>query len=620
MTRTIVLMLLMGLSSIAYANPIENKRADEIYQLFDSGKFLPDDEVSELLQEYKNSLASNDTVRQQLHIRLTCWNFPYDTSEQMKTAVAYADEYLKIYSQPSPSLIQVDLQLCKSWYLHYLGQNSSLFSILDNAIDNAYLLEDPRLIADGRSIRGTILSYMGNFSAALEDLITAQNLYETLNIPYWANVNLSELANSYRRFGDATTALKYQLKLEQVYLKNKQLYAANQTNSEIAMSLEELGRYQEAIVRYQKTRDFWLKEKEFIAAADTSISIGGNLIHLNRLDEAKSVLEQAEKQIKSDNEGSYSYMNLYLAQVHYQLNNNTQALTYVQKAETAFRYSENARGLNKALRLKSQIYQGLAQWLEAYQSLSAYVESHLALDKQTMSDRNTEMQTRFNTNKIQTENDLLVQRDKDKEQQLQIMQRNENMQIIIIILVAIILIIVSIFAYKQLMRKKLFRRLAMTDELTKLSNRRDTYSQGQHFLKVAQLSGKPFSIISFDADHFKQVNDQLGHEIGDKVLVKLASICASMMRDTDVVGRVGGEEFLVLLPNIDKTTAIEIAKRLIETIAHYDWQQIAPNLAQTVSAGVASYSNEVELSPLLLKADKALYSAKAAGRNCVKAE
>ena len=133
------------------------------------------------------------------------------------------------------------------------------------------------------------------------------------------------------------------------------------------------------------------------------------------------------------------------------------------------------------------------------------------------------------------------------------------------------------------------------------------------------MSHKPFSIISFDADHFKQVNDQHGHDIGDKVLVKLASICVSMMRETDVVGRVGGEEFLVLLPNIDKTNAIEIATRLIENIADYDWQQIAPNLAQTVSAGVASYTNELELSPLLLKADKALYSAKAAGRNCVKA-
>ncbi|MCT8987522.1 GGDEF domain-containing protein [Shewanella phaeophyticola] len=386
------------------------------------------------------------------------------------------------------------------------------------------------------------------------------------------------------------------------------------------MSFEELGRYQEANDRYQKAREFWLKENELIAAADMAVSIGGNFINLNRLDQAKTMLEQAQKHITPDIASSYSYMNLYLAKVHHKLGNHSQALEYIINAEKAFNDHHNARGLNLVLQLKSQIYQALEQWSDAYHSLSAYVEAHDALDKKTMSDRNSEMQARFNTDKIQSENSILVQRDKDKEQQLQMMKRNEQMQIIIIVLVAIILAIVSVFAYKQLMRKQQFKFLALTDELTKLSNRRDTYAQGQHFLKAAQQSAKPFSIISFDADHFKKVNDNLGHEIGDKVLIKLASICSSMMRETDVVGRVGGEEFLVLLPNIDKTKAIEIANRLIDTIANYDWSQISPHLHQTISAGVASYSNETELSPLLLKADKALYSAKAAGRNCVKAE
>ncbi|WP_445776357.1 diguanylate cyclase [Shewanella sp.] len=616
----LILFMLVGIAGKTNASPIDNPRADEIYQLFDSGDFLPEERVNELLTEYKNSLAIDDSIRQQLFIRLSCWNLPAETPEQLKAAVAYADEYLRIYSKPSPSLIQIDLQFCKAWNLHFLNKNKELFDDLNTAIDNAYLLEDPRLIADGRSIRGTILSYMGNFSAALEDLITAQNLYESLNLPYWANVNLGELANSYRRFGDAKNALKYQLKLEQYYLQHKQPYAATQANIDIAYSLEELGQYQEAIKRFQTSHAFWLKENEPIAAANLLVHIGGNLIKLQRLAEAQKQLEQAAKHITSNNDGSYGYLNLYLADTHYQQGNNELALAYAQKALDAFTENDNTRGLNQALMITSKIYGSLAQWDNAYQSLLSYIDSHLELDKQTMSDRNTEMQTRFNTDKIQSENEWLVQRDKDKEQQLQILQRNEQMQIIIIILVAIILVIVSVFAYKQLMRKKQFKVLALTDDLTKLSNRRDTYAQGQHFLKAAQQSAKPFSIISFDADHFKKVNDTLGHEIGDKVLVKLASICSSMMRETDVVGRVGGEEFLVLLPNIDKTKAIEIANRLIDTIANYDWSQLSPHLEQTISAGVASYSNETELSPLLLKADKALYSAKAAGRNCVKAE
>lgn len=601
------------------ANTIDNARADEIYQRIDRGEVSSSDELNLLLKEYKNSIAVDDTVRQQLNIRQTCWNHPANNAEQLNTAINYADEYLNIYKQPSPSLIQVDLTLCKILFLHQQGQNQNILKPLDNAINNAYLLEDPRLIADSRHLRGIVLSYMGNFSAALEDLITAQNLYESLKLDYWANANLRQLANSYRRFGDPDTALTYQTKLETSFLEKNQHFEANLITIEMAMSLEELGRYQEANDRYQKAREFWLKENELIAAADMAVSIGGNFINLNRLDQAKTMLEQAQKHITPDIVSSYSYMNLYLAKVHHKLGNHSQALEYIINAEKAFNDHNNARGLNLVLQLKSQIYQALEQWSDAYYTLSAYVEAHDALDKKTMSDRNSEMQARFNTDKIQSENNLLVQLDKDKEQQLKMMHRNEQMQIIIIILVVLILLIVSLFAYKQVMRKKLFRNLALTDELTDLSNRRDTYSQGKAFLNEAQQTDKPFSIISFDVDHFKAVNDKLGHDIGDKVLVKLAAISSSMMRETDVVGRVGGEEFLILLPNINNSIAVDIANRLINAVDNYDWSRISPELHLTVSAGVVSYTDETDLSPLLLKADKALYCAKAAGRNCVKA-
>ncbi|WP_350431560.1 diguanylate cyclase [Shewanella sp. H8] len=620
MARIITLFFTIGFICIAYANPIANPRADEIYKLFDSGHFVSDEDNRKLLDEYKSTLSADDIVRQKIYIRLNCWSLPTDTSEKIKAAVDYADEYLQIYSQPTPSSISIDLQYCKVWYLHMQGKNDNIFTELDTAIESAYQLEDLRLIADGRSIRGAILSYLGNFSAALEDLITAQNMYESLNLTYWANVNLGEIASSYRRFGDAETALKYQIKLEQNYLKHQQFYEANQTNGQIALSLEKLERYEEAIQHNKKSRDFWLTQNELVAAANTSVNIAGNLIRLNRLNEADTILQTTKPLITPDNDGSYSYMNLFLAQIHFKQGHYNQAIIDITHAEKSFNANNNIRGLNQTLQLKSKIYQALQQWQQAYEALESFVESHISQDKKVFSERNSEMQIRFDTNKIQTENKLLIQRNDDKKQQLEILQRNKDMQIVIITLVAIILLIVSIYAYKQVIRKQLFRRLALTDELTKLANRRYTYTQGNHFLKAAQQSEKPFSIISFDADYFKLVNDTYGHDMGDKVLVKLASISASMMRETDVVGRVGGEEFLILLPNIDKTKAIEIANRLVDTIDKYDWSQISPNLHQTVSAGVTSYSNEKDLSPLLLKADKALYSAKAAGRNCVKAE
>ena len=90
-----------------------------------------------------------------------------------------------------------------------------------------------------------------------------------------------------------------------------------------------------------------------------------------------------------------------------------------------------------------------------------------------------------------------------------------------------------------------------------------------------------------------------------------------MVRNEDIVGRVGGEEFLILLPNTQQHDALDIANRLLQTVIQYPWTKIAPKLQQSISAGIACYQDEEELSYLIKKADNALYQAKDCGRNRV---
>ncbi|MDP5145758.1 diguanylate cyclase [Shewanella sp. ULN5] len=613
---SINLLLTIILSHPAKAEYYENARADEIYQKFDLVDYTAE-EANALLTEYKSIIDNDDEIRQKLLVRLTCWNQPSETQAELDKAIQYAEQQLLIYAEPYPSEINTDLLLCLGYYKQYVGQMDGAFKDISTAISNAYQLENPRLIADGRSIRGAMESYQGDYATALEDLITAQHLYEKLNITYWANDNLNNLAASYRRFGDPETAIKYQTKLEQTYLNSGMLFEADNVNVQIAFSLEELGRFKESNERFYKSLKFWQSQKETNAIASTQVNIAGNLINQGEVDKALALLIQAEPDIPVEYDGQHSFMSLFFAKAYLVKNELDKALEYSQKASIDFKRGGNRRGESQNLQLQSQIYHAKGDIENAYKSLSAFLEMHLSLDKQIMSDRNAEMQTRFNTDKVLAENENLLEVSTVKELQLQIMQRNESLQIVIIVLVAIILIIVSVFAYKQLKRKRKYQSLALTDELTRLSNRRAIYAQSEHFIKQAKLSSQPFSIILFDADHFKQVNDKFGHDVGDKVLMKLASLTMGMMRESDVVGRVGGEEFLILLPNIAHNTAMEIAQRLLDCIANYDWSHIAPSLVQTVSAGVATLEHETELSPLLLKADSALYKAKSAGRNCV---
>ena len=131
----------------------------------------------------------------------------------------------------------------------------------------------------------------------------------------------------------------------------------------------------------------------------------------------------------------------------------------------------------------------------------------------------------------------------------------------------------------------------------------------------AERSGKPCSIVMFDIDHFKEVNDQNGHAVGDKVLVRVAQIALRHARDGDLVGRIGGEEFLWLLSDCDEREAVDAAERLRWAVEAGTHSQPIPDV--TISAGHATHEAGEGALSLFARADAALYGAKRAGRNQV---
>ncbi len=158
-----------------------------------------------------------------------------------------------------------------------------------------------------------------------------------------------------------------------------------------------------------------------------------------------------------------------------------------------------------------------------------------------------------------------------------------------------------------------------TDELTGLNNRRFFFELGQTALKKAIRSDKPMSAIMFDADMFKKVNDTYGHAVGDKALIHLSVAAQEALRDTDILARLGGEEFAVLLENTDEDAASEVAERLRQTINDKPLSLERGHVTLSISAGVACLCPEGgdDLDTLLVLADKALYAAKSGGRNRV---
>jgi len=161
------------------------------------------------------------------------------------------------------------------------------------------------------------------------------------------------------------------------------------------------------------------------------------------------------------------------------------------------------------------------------------------------------------------------------------------------------------------------QRLAITDELTGIYNRRRFFEQAEKEFSRSQRYDHPLSALIADIDHFKQFNDRYGHLTGDQVLREVARLLQESLRDSDVLGRYGGEEFAVLLPVTDARTAERVARRLLRRVADTPIPTEAGELHVQLSVGVAELSPETSsLQELISRADQAMYLAKQAGRNC----
>ena len=172
-------------------------------------------------------------------------------------------------------------------------------------------------------------------------------------------------------------------------------------------------------------------------------------------------------------------------------------------------------------------------------------------------------------------------------------------------------------------RRALMSRLeyqARTDYLTGLANRRRFLELAEVELVRARRYGNPLSLLMIDIDHFKGINDAHGHQVGDVVLRRLSDECRRLLREVDVVGRMGGEEFAILLPETGMEEGFRVAERIRKTISE-SGVRLSPEeglLHFSVSVGVTALCSEIaDIDALIKDADDALYAAKRQGRNRV---
>ncbi|MCW5572823.1 MAG: GGDEF domain-containing protein, partial [Steroidobacteraceae bacterium] len=152
---------------------------------------------------------------------------------------------------------------------------------------------------------------------------------------------------------------------------------------------------------------------------------------------------------------------------------------------------------------------------------------------------------------------------------------------------------------------------------TGIANRRAFGRRLASEIEMSRAAARPLTLAVADLDHFKLVNDALGHAVGDEVLRQSAAVMRNMCRATDLVARIGGEEFAILFPGMDHGQAAAFCEQLRRAVEQHGWRGLHPQLQVTLSIGVAQWDQESGADELLHAADTRLYNAKHAGRNRV---
>ena len=254
----------------------------------------------------------------------------------------------------------------------------------------------------------------------------------------------------------------------------------------------------------------------------------------------------------------------------------------------------------------------------AYLEKKSYLKKYHSYRKEKRLAMIASLEQSFEVNDKKASNSLLASQNQLKVRRVAEVQDQKATQQYNFTLIISTAIIFMLLFFRQLRIRNKLIRLTRTDALTGLANRSALFEHGEHMVTSFASQPEELSVLLLDLDHFKKINDNFGHHAGDKTLKVISQLVKETMRSRDVFYRLGGEEFVAILPFADCNKAKAIAMRINEKIARHDFSSLIHQSKVTVSIGVATMApNQLTFEQVLHCADLAMYQAKELGRNSV---
>jgi diguanylate cyclase (GGDEF)-like protein len=567
-----------------------------------------------------DALRPRDDDRRDL--RLRGFRCDYDDLGQPAAGLTFARAGMADAQRLGDIGAQVRFGLCEANYIDGSGQTSQSASTVETALTLARKHNDPRLLAQALIHRGSLRSLLGEQAAALTDFLEAQRVYTAAGLRKEAEAGLGDIAAAYRRMGDHDKALEY--------LRQGVAFAERQGDPgllsvallQTAFLHEDLGRHDEALAVQRRAIQVAAEHGLEYDVSAAHLAMASSLVNKGDFSGAETALATARIGFERLGDRSNEAMlQLLEGMVLAGRGDDVQALEHYDRATRAFDADPNLRYQVDLYAARSLSHEALGDYRAAMDDLKLERTGRRKLNDDARTQQSLLLQYQFDTARRDLENARLQSERRSQQQRLKAIERANRWQLAALISIGLLLLLLGVLFLRQLRSMRRINRLALTDALTGVANRRHVEVAAEQAVESARSNREPLAVLTFDLDWFKRINDGHGHASGDQVLVRVARACEGVLRQNDLLGRIGGEEFIVLLPNTTTDAALLVAERLRDSVHRLDLSDIAEDLGVTISLGLAMLRVQDDgLHDVIDRADAALYRAKEAGRNRVAVE
>jgi len=561
-------------------------------------------------------LATRPDVDLEIRARLLLCD---DLSERDRAAAEQQIELARaLLPQARRQGLQAGLLTCQGTILETVGENAHALALYEQAVQVAERAGDDEMLAAALYARGYLLPLQGKYSRGMADLRRAQAIYEQLGLPHHALTALNGIAIMYNRMGDYGEARR-------MYARALEAQRSAGMRREEGVTLHNLGRVEENLQQWdaalQAFQQSYAISRDLNYPRGMAYALRGMAAVSNAQGNPRHALETLDRAAALQQQTPDARLSAQIALARgialHQLERLPASAQALQEAMQIFQKADSRNELRTAYEELASVQAQMGHWQQAYEYLALAREAAERLFRNQIDQRFATLKVEFDTAAKEKENALLLRENETNQKAIAQGQRAQRLQAAVIVLTVVLAGLLATLAMHQWRTTRRMRALAMTDELTGVPNRRAVLSRLAPLLQ--QHCGCAMLII--DIDHFKSINDQHGHPEGDEALKRVAEQLRSEVREPAFIGRLGGEEFVVVIPGATLEAAEALAERFREQVMGIDTCRWFADRPITVSIGLtlAVAAGETP-SSMLQRADAALYEAKRAGRNCVRTQ